>query len=100
MRNLEIYVVAAALNNRGGMGTTLADKLNCCSKILAKWNNEQFGKVGKSIQELKEELESVRLLERDLETMAREADIVEKIDEWRLREEILWRQRSRAEWLR
>ncbi|CAM8994384.1 unnamed protein product [Rhodiola kirilowii] len=71
-----------------------------CSKILSRWNSESFGKVGKRIRELKGELESVRLLEIDKETIARQADIVEKIDEWRLREEILWRQRSRVEWLK
>ncbi|KAL9671188.1 hypothetical protein QQ045_008754 [Rhodiola kirilowii] len=82
------------------MDTTLANKLHRCSKILSRWNFESFGKVGKRIRELKGELESVRLLEIDKETIAREADIVEKIDEWRLREEILWRQRSRVEWLK
>ncbi|CAM8982176.1 unnamed protein product [Rhodiola kirilowii] len=93
-------VVAAAWNNSEGRGMSLANKLSRCSRDLAKWNNEKFGNVGKRIKELKAELESVRVLERDMETIAREADIVEKIDEWRLREEILWRQRSRVEWLR
>ncbi|CAM8991132.1 unnamed protein product [Rhodiola kirilowii] len=101
IRNEELGdIVAAAWSNRGEMDTTLANKLHRCSKILSRWNSESFGKVGKRIRELEGELESVRLLERDKETIAREADIVEKIDEWRLREEILWRQRSRVEWLK
>ncbi|KAL9683373.1 hypothetical protein QQ045_015194 [Rhodiola kirilowii] len=68
--------------------------------VLAKWNKEKFGRVEKRIKDLKAELDSVRLLERDIVLMAKEADIVEEIDEWRLREEILWRQRSRIDWLK
>ncbi|KAL9674710.1 hypothetical protein QQ045_002909 [Rhodiola kirilowii] len=101
IRNEEVgNVVAAAWSNGEEMDMTLANKLHRCSKSLSRWNSENFGKVGKRIRELKEELESIRLLERDRETIAKEADIVEKIDEWRLREEILWRQRSRVEWLK
>ncbi|KAL9690018.1 hypothetical protein QQ045_010411 [Rhodiola kirilowii] len=93
-------VVSDAWRDSAAAGTSLTDSLSKCGRALDKWNNEKFGRVGKRIRNLKAELEAVRRLDRDSETIAKEADLVQEIDEWRLREEILWRQRSRAEWLR
>ncbi|CAM8913773.1 unnamed protein product [Rhodiola kirilowii] len=93
-------VVRAAWRDSGRLGATLANRLNGYGKILSKWNRDKFGLVGKRIKDLKEDLKTVRLMERNLVTKVKEANIVEEIDEWRRREEILWRQRSRIEWLK
>ncbi|KAL9663861.1 hypothetical protein QQ045_019254 [Rhodiola kirilowii] len=93
-------VVTAAWKDSGSRGTTFADRIKDCGMTLAKWNKEKFGKVGRRLKDLKMELELVRSLDRNIETMAKEAKLVEEIDEWRLREEILWRQRSRIDWLK
>ncbi|KAL9671146.1 hypothetical protein QQ045_008712 [Rhodiola kirilowii] len=90
-------VVMDVWKNNGGMGTTLTDSLNNCGQALAKWNKEKFGRVGKQIKDLKADLEAVRLLDRDTVAIANEADLVQEIDEWRLREEILWKQRSKTD---
>ncbi|CAM8953707.1 unnamed protein product [Rhodiola kirilowii] len=93
-------VVRDAWNSGGGRVSSLSNKLQCCKEVFSKWNDEKFGKVGQRIKELKQELELIRLCNRDTETIRKEADTIAKIDEWRLREEVLWRQRSRAEWLK
>ncbi|KAL9680790.1 hypothetical protein QQ045_012569 [Rhodiola kirilowii] len=78
----------------------LKDKLRRYSEAFVVWNKEKFGKVRRRINELREELETVRMQDSDREVIAREDELISRIDEWRLREEILWRQRSRVEWLR
>ncbi|KAL9674939.1 hypothetical protein QQ045_003138 [Rhodiola kirilowii] len=47
-----------------------------------------------------EELERIRECPRNEENIRKEAQLITEIDEWRLREELLWRQRSRSDWLR
>ncbi|KAL9679281.1 hypothetical protein QQ045_017139 [Rhodiola kirilowii] len=81
-------------------GLIIIKQTTMLQRGVSKWNDEKFGKVGQRIKELKQELELIRLCNRDTETIKKEADTIAKIDEWRLREEVLWRQRSRAEWLK
>ncbi|KAL9669520.1 hypothetical protein QQ045_007067 [Rhodiola kirilowii] len=81
-----VKVVKAAWRDSNRLGTNLTDRLNGCGVLLTKWNRNKFGTVGKRIKDLKEGLKTVRLMERDQETMAKEAEIVEEIDEWRRRE--------------
>ncbi|KAL9680902.1 hypothetical protein QQ045_012683 [Rhodiola kirilowii] len=87
-------------NESGGINTSLANKLQSCSEVLTRWNQEEFGKVQHHIKNLQEELESIRMQESDEVIIRREADVISEIDEWRLRLEILWRQRARTEWLK
>ncbi|KAL9686140.1 hypothetical protein QQ045_023595 [Rhodiola kirilowii] len=82
-----------------GTNVPLLNKLECCRNILDKWRKNEFGEAQRHIKQLKEDLEVVRSKVRDEETVAREANIVADINEWRLREEIYWRQRARTEWL-
>ncbi|CAM8893848.1 unnamed protein product [Rhodiola kirilowii] len=101
VRNEEFEEVVKAewqKDRRCEMG--LKDRLKCCSEAFAVWNKEKFGKVRRRINELREELEMIRMQDRDREVIEREEVLIARIDEWRFREEILWRQRSRAEWLR
>ncbi|CAM8923655.1 unnamed protein product [Rhodiola kirilowii] len=78
---------------------SLGYMLKKCGEHLSDWNRRYFGRVQNQIKKLKNRLEVVQSLSRNEEIRAEEAAIVTELDEWRLREEILWRQRSRAEWL-
>ncbi|CAM8880259.1 unnamed protein product [Rhodiola kirilowii] len=76
-----------------------AEKLRRCMEKLNGWNWSTFGSVRKNLERLKERLQHVRSLPRTKERVEEEAQISDNIDEWLEREELLWRQRSRAEWL-
>ncbi|KAL9667898.1 hypothetical protein QQ045_002267 [Rhodiola kirilowii] len=56
--------------------------------------------MNKRIKELKESINQVRKEGRTEETAARESELMRELDEWLEREELWWRQRSRAEWLK
>ncbi|KAL9666847.1 hypothetical protein QQ045_001191 [Rhodiola kirilowii] len=67
---------------------------------LTQWNASTFGSVKKKIKELKEGIQQVGNSPRTDESVIEEARLSEELDEWLEREEIWWRQRSRAEWLK
>ncbi|KAL9680173.1 hypothetical protein QQ045_018051 [Rhodiola kirilowii] len=74
-----------------------AEKLRRCMQSLNKWNWSAFGDVRKKLHCLKERLQLLSALPRTQERVEEEAQLSDDIDEWLEREELLWRQRSRAE---
>ncbi|CAM8888030.1 unnamed protein product [Rhodiola kirilowii] len=82
-----------------GGSSTLGDKLNHCRRELTKWNRQSFGKVGCRISTLKKNIEQLKGQFRSPEVIEKEAELCEELEEWLAREELLWRQRSRVEWL-
>ncbi|KAL9690346.1 hypothetical protein QQ045_010744 [Rhodiola kirilowii] len=77
----------------------MAEKLRRCMQRLNRWNWSVFGNVRKRIDSLKERLQCVRNMPRTHDRVEEEAQLSNGIDEWLEREELLWRQRSRSEWL-
>ncbi|KAL9676760.1 hypothetical protein QQ045_004979 [Rhodiola kirilowii] len=75
-------------------------KLRSCGRDLAKWNTAVFGKVQKRIADIKKQIEHQKTRFRTEEVIEREAKLQGELDEWLAQEELLWRQRSRIEWLR
>lgn len=67
---------------------------------LKEWNRDNFGHVQKRIRILKSELEAIKYEMRTGESINKEAYIVSELDEWRLREELLWKQRSKVDWIK
>ncbi|CAM8933405.1 unnamed protein product [Rhodiola kirilowii] len=80
--------------------SSLRAKLTDCSHQLMKWNNEVFGVVQKRIKAIKKEIEQVKTKFRTEKVIEEEAQLYGELDEWLAREELLWRQRSRIEWLK
>ncbi|CAM8965988.1 unnamed protein product [Rhodiola kirilowii] len=78
----------------------LSLKLKGCGRELATWNRVVFGKVQKRIADLKDQIELQKSRFRTDEVIERETKLQRELDEWLAREELLWRQRSRVEWLR
>ncbi|KAL9680177.1 hypothetical protein QQ045_018055 [Rhodiola kirilowii] len=98
-RNDFVEIVSDAWERSGDDSQPLANRLRECGQLINKWNKQVFGNVQRRIKDLKAKLESIRELSRSDGMVAEEAKIAAELDEWRLREELLWRQRSRAEWL-
>ncbi|KAL9681370.1 hypothetical protein QQ045_013153 [Rhodiola kirilowii] len=92
-------VIKEAWLNSGGDSESLTIRLQKCGEFLKKWNGKVFGQVKTRMRNLKEKLELIRLKPRDESVIKEEEYLVSQLDEWRLREEIFWRQRSRVEWL-
>jgi hypothetical protein len=81
----------------------LAKKLKALKADLKKWNEEVFGDVGKK----KELLEGIKELEgleesRGLvkEEQVRKSNMIKEMEKTLLFEEVNWRQKSRALWLK
>ncbi|KAL9670598.1 hypothetical protein QQ045_008151 [Rhodiola kirilowii] len=75
-------------------------RLDSCKGDIVRWNNSVFGKVQKQIASLKKKLEDVKTEFRTEEVISKESQIQVELDEWFAREELLWLQRSRVDWLR
>ena len=75
-----------------------ANLLNLSSDLTA-WDRTQFGNVRAEIQKLKRELQSLRMIPGRYTPTHAEVKITDMLVELFHREEILWRQRARLEWL-
>ncbi|KAL9676085.1 hypothetical protein QQ045_004298 [Rhodiola kirilowii] len=82
--------------NSSGDSQSLTNRLHQCGEYIKRWNGEVFGQVKTKVRILKEKLESIRKMPRDESVIMDEEDLVSQLNEWRLREEIFWRQRSRC----
>eukprot|EP00253_Pinus_taeda_P007421 PITA_07421 len=71
---------------------------------IRKWNREEFRHITEEKQKLEKEVEDIQqqiILEgRDEERSKEEGRIINQLEERRKQEEILWRQKSRINWLR
>ena len=77
----------------------LKQKLQTISQGLVKWSRDTFGSVRKEIKRLKKELEDLRADPARIAPSHNELKINQNLIEVYHREEVMWRQRSRIEWL-
>lgn len=80
--------------------SSLATNLKSLGSTLTTWNQSSFGNVSHKINCIRSKLTTIRNLPRDSSTISAEDTLSRELDEWLLREEILWKQRSRADWMR
>jgi hypothetical protein len=74
-------------------------KLSSLSGDLGRWSAETFGSVRKEIKKLKQELDDLRSNPLRVGPCPDESNICDRLVELYHREEIMWRQRSRIDWL-
>jgi exonuclease III len=88
----------------GDPSYVLAQKLKALKGDLSRWNNEVFGHVGKRIKAISEEIMEMDSLEEerglDEEDKRKKASLSMELERLLLCEEISWRQKSRALWLK
>ena len=74
-------------------------KLADLSNNLRRWDKRTFGSVRREIKELKQKLEQLRNAQGRSGPSHKEKKVNERLVELYHREELLWRHRSRIEWL-
>jgi hypothetical protein len=82
----------------------LANKLKALKSDLKKWNEEVFGDIGKKKKELLEGIRELELIEEcrclEEDEKVRKVDMSRELEKTVLFEEMSWRQKSRALWLK
>uniref|UniRef100_A0A453D6F8 Endonuclease/exonuclease/phosphatase domain-containing protein n=1 Tax=Aegilops tauschii subsp. strangulata TaxID=200361 RepID=A0A453D6F8_AEGTS len=78
---------------------SMKEKLDRLASALAGWGSHTFGNVRSELRSLKRRLGEMRSEAGRLGPSHEELKIQERIAELNYREEILWRQRSRVQWL-
>jgi hypothetical protein len=88
----------------GNLSYMMARKLIALKGDLKKWNVEVFGDIGRRKKELKEELGELDRIGEDRELTAEEIikrdECSHKLERTLFQEEVSWRQKSRALWLK
>ena len=87
----------------GGIDADLkevANKLTSMQDVLSRWAQREFDSVQNNIRSLRGSLQKLRLLPPSTPTATRILKVESELDEWLLREELMWKQRSRIKWLR
>jgi hypothetical protein len=85
-----------------GKASTLIDlqrKIESVTGSLQRWGNNTFGNVRKEIFTLRDELKRMREEPGRVGPSQAEQKTVERLIELDHREEVMWRQRSRVQWL-
>jgi hypothetical protein len=77
----------------------IRDKLKSTMSCLQSWSSLNFGAVTKEITKLKKDLERLQSSQY-ARNRGRIDNINRRLDELLLREEIMWKQRSRVSWLK
>jgi hypothetical protein len=77
----------------------LQRKLTLLSGDLASWGKNSFGNVQAQIQQLQRELGTLRRDPNRMEPSPRENDVTTQLTTLLEQEEVMWRQRSRVQWL-
>lgn len=85
---------------KGDSVATLRTKQAELSDSLHSWDRNVFGNIKNQIRRLCSELEVLCQIPNRTAPSDRETQIKERLVELYLREELLWKQRARVEWLR
>ncbi|KAL9659132.1 hypothetical protein QQ045_018677 [Rhodiola kirilowii] len=64
------------------------------------WGSSTFGNVKRKVKTLKDSIQEIRGRPRTKESSKLEVCLTAELAEWLEREELWWRQRSRADWLK
>ena len=96
---LQPMVQGAWANGAGDSVLSISDKLQSLSSDLSAWDRTHFGNVRREIQHMKRELQELRESPNRSGPVHIELKIIERLTKLYHREEILWRQRARVEWL-
>lgn len=75
-------------------------KVQAMASGLGNWNKHHFGSVQQQLRKAEDRLQVLRNLEPTPPVLEEIRAVTNHINEQLVREEIMWRQRSRVEWLK
>lgn len=78
----------------------MVSNLGQCADKISVWNKKTFGSVQSKLIKHRKNIEALKEKERTPSNVKEEKNLTDELDEWRLREELLWKQRSRVDWLK
>jgi hypothetical protein len=76
----------------------ISNKLDCLMDTLQDWRKRTIGSVPKKIEKLRKRLQIVSLYQ-DEYSLSEKKRITKEMDELLVKEEVMWKQRSRIDWL-
>ncbi|XP_073120906.1 uncharacterized protein [Henckelia pumila] len=80
-------------------GATLLDMIQSCSNHLQQWASRHFGNIPCQIQRKRDQLERIRNHESWIYEMNNIKELEVELEKLSSQEELLWKQRSRSDWL-
>jgi hypothetical protein len=90
--------------NHGSSMYRFQQRLKNFKMLLKQWNKNCFGDIFQSIQDIERQLEEIQKTfisgSRTTDLMKEEEMLREQLEERRKQEEILWKQKSRVQWLK
>ncbi|KAL9682162.1 hypothetical protein QQ045_013955 [Rhodiola kirilowii] len=87
-------------DSQNGDSQSWSWRLKQCSHFLKNLNTSHYGNIRKRIERLKEEAEKIRTGDRTEENVEKEKEILAELDDWLSKEEVMWKQRARVEWIK
>lgn len=90
---------AQVVGDLWGLDKDLLANLDACRFGLARWNKETFGSVKDKIKQYKTELEDLSKLPFTADRKQQENSIRKALERELDREEIIWQQRAKTQWL-
>ena len=78
---------------------SIEERLSRCQNNLRWWNQTMFGNVNKKLRQKKNRLQQLELLNMLNDNEAEIKELRQEVNEVLNREEIMWKQRSRVDWL-
>lgn len=83
-----------------GLGNAaISNKLIKVASDLRSWGCEKFGRVRRTVQDLRTELDHLQRADPSMDCLRLRRDKEQQLDQFLEREEVMWRQRSRVNWL-
>ncbi|XP_073137930.1 uncharacterized protein [Henckelia pumila] len=80
-------------------GATLLDMIQSCSDHLQQWASRHFGNIPRQIQRKRDQLARIRNHESWSYEMNNIKELEVELEKLSSQEELLWKQRSRSDWL-
>ncbi|GLT27461.1 hypothetical protein SLA2020_024580 [Shorea laevis] len=86
---------------RGNMSMSrVLSNIALCGSLLTNWSQAKFGNIPERIKHLQQELQNIRDGSAQDNSLEKMEAIEKELNNWQRKEEVLWKQRSRVQWLK